>query len=125
MARWIGAAPRYAGNSDACRFTASPPIASINSGESFCPKAMTTDASAPAPRTRRTNASPLTSSPRHTGSPASSAHAATGVGVITRFRPAGRSGCRHHRRHPVSLVQRRECGQAEGTGAEEEQSHGE
>lgn len=93
IAALIGAAPRQRGNSEACRFTAKR---SANSERpNFCPKAITTQASASQPRIISRTPDSFTRSGFNTATPGnrSAAKPPTGVGVNTFPRPEGRSGC--------------------------------
>src|SRR5262245_24140491 len=93
IAALIGAAPRQRGRSDACRLTAKRSPSSTC--DSFCPKAITTHASALHPCSCLTTSAPFTDAGRISGTAGAwvAAQSEIGVGVSLPPRPAGRSGC--------------------------------
>ena len=92
IAQLIGAAPRSAGSSDA--WTLNEPSGGRSSAARgrMRPYAATTETSGASRRAASRNVASPGRSGCSTGTPASSAHAFTGLALSARPRPAGRSG---------------------------------
>ena len=92
IARWIGAAPRQRGRSEACRLKAPRRGASSTSTGRIWPKATTTAASRPSAAKAAISAESRIETGVWTGMPRPSAKACTGEGVSTWPRPLGAGG---------------------------------
>ena len=125
IARWIGAAPRQRGSSEACRLKAPSLGASSTSRGRIWPNATTTAASSPSAANAAISSGARIEAGVRTAIPCASAKACTGEGVSFLPRPRGAGGWRVDARH---LEPRRhdggEADDRELRGAEEGEAHG-
>jgi len=93
MARWMGAAPRQRGSSEAWMLMQPRGKASSTARGRIKPYAATISTSAAAARSSSTVSAALSDGHFSTRAPSLSAASETALGVSFRPRPAGRSGC--------------------------------